>query len=183
MTPRLARSNRTSERKMTTTNEDAGAERKEAFEAYLRKIKFPVLPVWQDGKPHQNYALELMWQAWEGAIAHATTAEQVEGVHTQAARDVLAERQRQVSLEGWTPEHDDEHDSGEMASAAAAYALHSCGWHMGKVRDVWPAPWSLFWLKPSTPRRDLVKAGALILAEIERIDRAASSTGDQEVGS
>ena len=28
------------------------------------------------------------------------------------------------------------------------------------------------WFKPTTPRRDLVKAGALIIAEIERLDRA-----------
>jgi hypothetical protein len=29
------------------------------------------------------------------------------------------------------------------------------------------------WWKPTNRRRDLVKAGALILAEIERLDRAA----------
>lgn len=44
---------------------------------------------------------------------------------TTAARDVLAERQRQVSAEGWTPEHDDEHRSGDMARAAASYAAQA----------------------------------------------------------
>jgi hypothetical protein len=34
-------------------------------------------------------------------------------------------------------------------------------------------PWEASWFKPSTARRDLIKAGALILAEIERLDRAA----------
>jgi hypothetical protein len=89
-----------------------------------------------------------------------------------AARDVLAERARQVNVEGWTPEHDDEHSDGEMAAAAAVYALVGSGWHIDRVRGFWPPHWSSAWLKPSTPRRDLIKAGALILAEIERIDRA-----------
>jgi hypothetical protein len=35
----------------------------------------------------------------------------------------------------------------------------------------WPTDWR--W-NPADPRRNLVKAGALILAEIERIDRAAA---------
>jgi hypothetical protein len=44
----------------------------------------------------------------------------------RAIDDVIAERQRQMSVEGWTREHDDrEHGSGELARAAAAYALHA----------------------------------------------------------
>ncbi len=46
---------------------------------------------------------------------------------SDAANDVLAERQRQVLQEGWTPEHDDTHSSGEMAGAAACYARHVNG--------------------------------------------------------
>lgn len=41
---------------------------------------------------------------------------------TAAARDVLAERQRQINVEGWTPEHDDQYTAGDMAAAAACYA-------------------------------------------------------------
>jgi len=37
---------------------------------------------------------------------------------TAAARDVLAERQRQIAVEGWTPEHDDRHDPGELSGPA-----------------------------------------------------------------
>lgn len=37
--------------------------------------------------------------------------------------EIAAERQRQIEVEGWTPNHDDEHDRGEMANAAACYAL------------------------------------------------------------
>jgi hypothetical protein len=108
----------------------------------------------------------------------APTAETAEGVLTPAARDVLAERQRQVTAEGWTPEHDDEHANGDLALAAAWYAASAGGvpWS-DDVPSFWP--WADQWWKPTTPRRDLVKARALIIAEIERIDRAAASTGDQ----
>lgn len=110
----------------------------------------------------------------EAAPQPAVTAGAVDAL-TQAARDVLAERQRQISAEGWTPEHDDEHDTGQMAAAASCYALLAeAGPHLASQRAR-PAhwPWSLKWWKPGGTRRMLVKAGALILAEIERLDRAA----------
>lgn len=37
----------------------------------------------------------------------------------RVAADVITERQRQIRQEGWSPEHDDEHTSGELAGAAA----------------------------------------------------------------
>jgi hypothetical protein len=93
-------------------------------------------------------------------------------VLSKAESDVLDERTRQQIVEGWTPEHDDQHEIGEMASAAACYAANAGGfvWQGGWPREVWPL--SREWWKPTNSRRDLVKAGALILAEIERIDRA-----------
>ncbi|HBT5799378.1 TPA: hypothetical protein PCK99_003452 [Klebsiella pneumoniae] len=91
---------------------------------------------------------------------------------TAAAADVLAERKRQVTAEGWTPGHDDEYEHGELADAAGCYALSSelfdCA---GEPPRPWP--WPDEWWKPTNRRRDLVKAGALILAEIERLDRTA----------
>ncbi|WP_245157927.1 hypothetical protein [Burkholderia multivorans] len=92
---------------------------------------------------------------------------------TAAARDLLSERRRQIEAEGWTPDHDDEHDNGEMAYAAACYALAELFvFDMSGLFDkLWPADWSRKWWKPTTKRRNLVKAGGLILAEIERIDR------------
>ena len=89
---------------------------------------------------------------------------------TAAAVDVLVERRRQVSAEGWTPEHDDAYHNSELADAAACYAIHAHNQGFS-TPVIWP--WSLGWWKQSGARRDLVKAGALILAEIERIDRAA----------
>jgi hypothetical protein len=94
---------------------------------------------------------------------------------TQAAQDVLAERQRQIDAEGWTPEHDDKHATGSMAVAAACYALSSAGWHETALWEIWPKRWGLCWLKPKGRRHDLVRAGALVLAELERLDRAEAT--------
>ncbi|EPM7254402.1 TPA: hypothetical protein ACRM5L_004645 [Pseudomonas aeruginosa] len=94
--------------------------------------------------------------------------------------DVQAERRRQVENEGWTPEHDDEHSYGQMGRAAACYALAGSsapndGTAALLVSLAWP--WDEQWWKPSTARRDLVKACALALAEIERLDRATATQG------
>lgn len=42
-----------------------------------------------------------------------------------AILDVVAERQRQQSVEGWTPEHDNAYQNSELADAAACYAIHA----------------------------------------------------------
>lgn len=99
---------------------------------------------------------------------------------TRAARDLLGERMRQVEAEGWTPAYDDRHRPyPALAFAAACYALHASGageykafWESTQQRRPFWWPWSLKWWKPRNPRRDLVRAGALILAELERLDRA-----------
>lgn len=101
---------------------------------------------------------------------------------TLDARAELAERQRQVTAEGWSPKHDDQYKNTELAFAASCYAFHAAAasWDLeddGIPYDSHPVPkqwpWDPSWWKPTDARRDLVKAGALILAEIERIDRAA----------
>ncbi|RBB41751.1 hypothetical protein DPV79_05200 [Burkholderia reimsis] len=60
-----------------------------------------------------------------------------------------------------------------MPEAAVAYALSAAGWDLDTAAYYWPSSWAQRSFKPTTPRRDLVKAAALILAEIERADRAA----------
>lgn len=104
---------------------------------------------------------------------------QAECAAARAVVDVLAERRRQVEVEGWTPEHDDKHDDGSLARAAACYARGSRHVDAGRVfADMWP--WDNRWWKPSRDqRRNLIKASALLLAEIERYDRAALK-GDSE---
>ena len=81
----------------------------------------------------------------------------------------------QVAVEGWTPEHDDEHDDHEISKAARCYIRHAeqpeRRWPKGIAPFVWPRDSG--WWKPSPdPVRNLVKAGALIAAEIDRLQRA-----------
>lgn len=92
--------------------------------------------------------------------------------------DVVAERKSQIEREGYTPEHDDKHDRDHaLARAAACYALAGTDSDSGPFyisrlqvpKQVWPYRWE--W-KPGDRRRNLLKAAALLLAEIERVDRA-----------
>lgn len=98
---------------------------------------------------------------------------------TPAARDVLSERARQINIERWTPEHDDEHGIDEMAEAAGCYLLFSDSHRTaGDPPLLWPL--ASEWWKPGDRRRELVKAVALGLAEIERFDRAAIAAAKGE---
>jgi len=88
---------------------------------------------------------------------------------------IAAERFRQIDAEGWTPEHDDEHASGVMARAGACYAMMPAFRRTGaysinpNMAGMWP--WDRTWWKPADDRRDLVRAGALIVAELDKQDR------------
>lgn len=112
-------------------------------------------------------------------------------MESKAIKDVIAERRRQIEKEGWTLEHDDGHDDGSLAKAGACYALNAAGVcdnhavmedhgtgirgrSIVRVPRHWP--WASSWWKPKKkdPRKDLVRAGALIIAEIERLDREKS---------
>ena len=86
---------------------------------------------------------------------------------------ISEERQRQVEKEGWTPEHDDQHFCDELATAGAVYALPE-----RQRESQWPKstpklwPWDSEWYKPTPDDRikELAKAGALIAAEIDRLN-------------
>ena len=113
---------------------------------------------------------------------------------SKAIADVLKERQRQIESEGWSCDHDDKHTDESLILAAICYALPQsirqptkrgetfddsggrgdCPVWREKIKTVpilWPISWSIDWWKPKTKRRNLVKATALLIAEIERIDR------------
>lgn len=91
---------------------------------------------------------------------------------------ISRERWRQVTDESWTPAHDDKHRKFQLTLAAISYATavaHPDEWARqhgelpGPTSD-WP--WTKKWWKPSEdPVRNLVKAGALIAAEIDRLQR------------
>jgi len=107
---------------------------------------------------------------------------------SKAINDVVAERKRQIEAEGWTESHDDQHNDSSMALAGACYAKHYVGraWLLesfvdgakrylaDQMPEDWPDSWAEEWWKPKNPRRDLVRAAALLIAEIERLDRAAT---------
>src|SRR5437879_3248415 len=80
----------------------------------------------------------------------------------------IAERRRQVDVEGWSLDHDDAHGAGDLALAGACYA-ESAGMERTRVPSNWP--WNDEWWKPAGFRRDLVRAAALIIAEGEKFDR------------
>lgn len=94
----------------------------------------------------------------------------------RAIASIAAERERQKAEEGYSEAHDDQHTSGELAMAAACYARYACyppniAKRFEREPEVsWPFP-DQAW-KPKGRRRNLVRAAALIVAEIERLDRA-----------
>lgn len=108
---------------------------------------------------------------------------------------IRAERQRQIDIEGWTPDHDDQHDDGQLMRAAMCYYMHGTGRaayrntsslvstdtcpHCGnglrhrRINASLPMgwPWEPRWWKPQNTNRDLVRSGALLLAEKDRLAR------------
>lgn len=113
-----------------------------------------------------------------GAMLAAAPTPEPASPQTSAARDVLAERRRQVEAEGWTPEHDDEHVCDEIAALACFYAMPPAArdWDAsstGHGRILAEAILPEYWVaQVGDRRRELVKAGDLVIAEIERLDRA-----------
>jgi hypothetical protein len=80
---------------------------------------------------------------------------------------IAAERELQRQI--WSDEHDDGHTDHEIVMAAVSYAMfHGVG-----VPQHWP--WQDdHWRPTGSDVKDLAKAGALIAAEIDRLQRAAS---------
>lgn len=105
---------------------------------------------------------------------------------SRGARDVLIERHRQVIEEGWDVEHDDQHAPGELASAGSAYAVNASHALQGMSpidsKHELPVgfPWDEEWWKPKDVRSDLVRAAALLIAEIDSLDRADDTPGDKQ---
>lgn len=116
------------------------------------------------GMEQEGGADELIYIIEEMKAAHGAAM-------PQAWLDVQAERRRQIEEEGWTPEHDDEHDDGKIAEEAASFLMNG--------QSPQRSAWSWKHKHPDSPtrasrRRQLVIGVALGLAEIERLDRAAA---------
>ena len=101
------------------------------------------------------------------------------GETDQVLADVARKRLRQIEFHGWTREHDDAHVHGEVAIAAIPSVQAASPASLGLSRE----DLEVFWpwdseFKPDTDRREnLVNAAALIVAEIERLDRLKARGG------
>ena len=91
--------------------------------------------------------------------------------------DVASERMRQIEVEGFSAARDDQYEGGTLAVAGACYGVHAA-WSLsgdgaGQVLEGVPQwwPWGPDTWNPSDPRSNLVKAAALLIAEIDRYDR------------
>ncbi len=93
---------------------------------------------------------------------------------------ITNERLRQIVVEGWTLKHDAAHINGELGLVAVCYILHAIFGFSNNYKKSWPGvwwpvTWNKKWWKPKDRIRDLTKAGALIAAEIDRLQRIKST--------
>ena len=77
---------------------------------------------------------------------------------------IAEERRRQIEEEGYDKEHDKHNSIKTLCHAAAAYVLGDS--------TLWE--WDLSFWKPTSLRRDLVKAGALIAAALDKLNEEAA---------
>lgn len=128
--------------------------------------------------PQQCESAQDLQDMLEGVIA---LARRLSNTRNAAGPDgvalIAAERRRQVEIEGFTAEHDDHYQGDQLRRAASSYLnvmidlIGSAG-RTGQRYVPMSWPWNTLWWKPSTdPVRNLVRAGALIAAEIDRLER------------
>lgn len=97
---------------------------------------------------------------------------------SQAVKDVWLERDRQIHDKKFSPEHDDTYTARQLIRAAVSYAQRAAlsdehrRLEQSRERIPHSWPWDASWWKPKDRRTDLVRAAALLIAEIERMDRA-----------
>ncbi len=96
-------------------------------------------------------------------------------------QDIKRKRQRQVVVHGWSRRHDDEeHNDGSLATAAIPYIQSANRQLLGltdeELQVYWP--WAEGDPNLNQPRRELLlNAAALLVAEIERLDRQVCEHG------
>lgn len=90
---------------------------------------------------------------------------------------IQAERRRQIEKEGWAIEHDDSHINGELSKAADCYFYYAedNDYNDNSLPDGWP--WDAEYWKPKNQLADYTRAGALYLAELQRLERRGGDVG------
>jgi hypothetical protein len=91
--------------------------------------------------------------------------------------EIRFKRERQQSVHGWTIERDDHHTEGELAQAAISYIQAACAEELGLDAEELGVFWP--WTEPFEPKGDrrelLLNAAALLVAELERLDRPSTT--------
>lgn len=90
---------------------------------------------------------------------------------------ISAERTRQMQQEGYTAGHDDEHKHNELVLAAECYlaaaVVSDRNGGLPVMRPPMKWPWAMDeWHPKPTAVENLAIAGALVAAEIDRIERS-----------
>ena len=123
-------------------------------------------------------------------MALTELVEDLVGAGRYGAVRIAQERRRQIAEEFYSAEYDDQYKKCELVRAAICYA--EAGWILaggGSLRDVRASgrilivwPWARNLFKPTEdPGRNLEKAGALLAAEMDRLERlylAAAALGE-----
>lgn len=78
---------------------------------------------------------------------------------------IAEERQRQIEVEGYDAKHDADESTNRIVAAAVSYAMCDIDKHEA---EAWWS-WDFKYWKPKDRRRNLVRAGALIAAAIDRL--------------
>ncbi len=161
--------------------------------AWLLPLVAPVAPALRDAAHHNTVderleALQAAAQCGlEGMVAveAAMTAIRLAPGEAPPALTgvqlIAEERQRQIDAKGFTPDVDiksylPKHKRGELALAAIAYADNAANALCHEVFEedyleiagIWP--WHPTSWNPKNPRTDLIKAGALIAAQIDLME-------------
>lgn len=95
---------------------------------------------------------------------------------SRAFTDIADERENQKTI-GYDTANDDEYTNNQLATAAACYAIMAAKpGATSTALALWP--WPAIHFKPRCARENLVRAGALAVAELERTRRAAKTRED-----
>jgi hypothetical protein len=154
------------------------------FGKSMRTQHFSQFKVTADAKGYKKGNLTSVIASFCPFCGKSTKEEQPDKT---GAEMIAEERRRQIHIEGFTPEHDAENSDRELAMAARCYLAQYVerawlleGFNDGAQRyeadaedlpNDWPEAWDPDFWKPENPIRDLVRAGALIAAEIDRLQR------------
>ena len=154
----------------------AEAEKKqEAYDDYVAKTEKAYSDLLDENRrlaesTDEQESLQQLQQKLDDALAmNRKLHERLSGVTaTTGAYMIAVERERQVKDEGYNAEHDQAHAPMTLAKAAVSYILCNDEKKRKIAKNTY-WPWEDKYYKPSDMKRNLVRAGALVAAAIDRL--------------